>query len=714
MSTLIIAEKPELGRAIAAAIDGKTRESHGVIEKQNVVITWAYGHLLRLCEPQEYDEKYGTWRMEDLPICFNEWKLVPDGDKKKRVEQIRALISQCDRIIHAGDPDDEGQFLIDEILDYVGNTKPVQRVYINDNTPENIRRAFHELIDNEPLRLIGRSAYARAVADYVVGINYSRLYSLGLRMKGLSVGRVQSPTLGLIVARDEAIDGHVKTKYYELEVKGKCEDASILLRFKPNAALLDEEKHILHRDVFEEIEAQLLHTHHTMKVSEKAIEQRPPLPFNLAKLQAHMNTKYGFDLSKTDQITQVLRDRYQAITYNRSDSQYLKVEHHKEAPQVIGKAMAKLNETYPVDYRIRSQCFQDKFVTAHHAIIPTQSDFDIRKLTVDERRVYEEICRFYIMQFLPPMKKRQLTATVKLPQGELRAVSTFVLEEGYHQYFHKDVESDEGNEDGHDSFDFKPGKYDVLMEEGMISEKETNPPKRYTQATLIRDMTSIAKYVKDKEIKDLLKKKDKDKKGENGSIGTSATRSQIVDTLLKRGYVEMKGKQIISTKLGKDFYHLLPPEVKTADLTAKWWVIQEDIKEGKADVSDLVNSVLENFRPHLSQDFTALQKSVTYPVDDDRKAIGICPVCGNKIVEKEKNFGCVNWRNGCKFTIWKNDAFLSKIGKTPSRAMVEKLLKDGYCKVKLVDEQGVEQIRVLQLGLRNGYAAFRLLDLPSS
>lgn len=202
MHSLIIAEKPELGRAIAKAIDGPSKEVRGVIVKKNVTITWAYGHLLRLCEPDEYDAKYKKWRKEDLPICFENWKLVPDGNKKERVMQIMALIEQCDQIIHAGDPDDEGQFLIDEILQYAQNTKPVKRVYINDNTPANIKKAFHELIDNdEKLIAIGRSAYARAVADYVVGINYSRLYSLALRRSGMSVGRVQSPTLGLIVTR---------------------------------------------------------------------------------------------------------------------------------------------------------------------------------------------------------------------------------------------------------------------------------------------------------------------------------------------------------------------------------------------------------------------------------------------------------------------------------------------------------------------------------
>lgn len=715
MRSLIIAEKPELGRAIAAAIDGNGKEVRGVIRKQNVIITWAYGHLLRLCEPDEYDARYKKWKKEDLPICFENWKLVPDGNKKDRVEQIMALMQECDQIIHAGDPDDEGQFLIDEILDYALNEKPVKRVYINDNTPANIKKAFHALIDNdEKLRAVGRSAYARAVADYVVGINYSRLFSLLLRRKGMSVGRVQSPTLGLIVMRDEAIDNHVKQKYYELQSDGHIQepDTTITFQLKPKSELLDDGKHILHRNIMEDIEREILSKpEQKVKIDEKFMDVKPPLPFNLAKLQAHMNARYGFDLSKTDQITQTLRDRYQAITYNRSDSQYLKEEHFQEADKVLQHVMNKLNETYPVDYKLHSECFNDKYVTAHHAIIPTLSDFNIAQLLPDERRVYEEICRYYIMQFLPPIRKRQLSAVIKTEYGDLRATSTYVLDEGYKKYFTPEKEESAEDEENDSRFDLPKGTYPINLISSEIQEKETNPPKRYTQASLIRDMTSIAKYVQDKEIKDILKKKDKDKKGENGSIGTSATRSQIVETLIKRRYVEMKGKNIISTQLGKDFYHLLPEEIKKPDLTAKWWVIQEDIKEGNADVKTLVDSVLEAFVPHLNKDYSHLRVSGEVEIDDDRPAVGICPVCGNKIVENSKGFGCVNYRNGCKFALWKEDRFFQSIEKELTLPMAEKLLKDKYCLVK-IHEQEQEVIKVLQLGVRNGRAVYRLVDVP--
>ncbi len=184
---------------------------------------------------------------------------------------------------------------------------------------------------------------------------------------------------------------------------------------------------------------------------------------------------------------------------------------------------SKLNEQYPVDYKLHSECFNDKYVTAHHAIIPTMSDFNIAQLLPDERRVYEDICRYYIMQFLPPIRKRPLSAIIKTEYGDLRATSTYVLDEGYKKYFTPEKEDSQEEEEDASRFDLPKGTYPIQLVSSELQEKETNPPKRYTQASLIRDMTSIAKYVQDKEIKDILKKKDKDKKGENGSIGTSAT-----------------------------------------------------------------------------------------------------------------------------------------------------------------------------------------------
>lgn len=697
MKTLIIAEKPELGRAIATAVNASERERQGVIQKGDLTITWAYGHLLRLKEPEEYDAKYKQWKKEDLPIVFDDWQQVPDGDKAKRVTQIGELIKNADQIIHAGDPDDEGQFLIDEILDYYHCDKPVKRLYINDNTPELIRRSIKEMKDNdESCRLAGRSAYARAVADYIVGINYTRLFSVSLRKKAMSVGRVQSPTLGLIVTRDLQIENHQKQVYYELDVDVDIDHKTVKMKYKPSKEVLNDEKNILDRSILDELKEKLNNQVLKVKIDQKETSQRPPLPYNLAKLQAAMNVKYGYDLSRTDRITQTLRDRYQAITYNRSDSQYLKEEHFKEAGKLLPKVMKKIGVDLPLDMSLHSECFNDQFVTAHHAIIPTMSDFDIRALSEEERNVYTEICNVYFMQFLPPIQKLQTNLSAPVEGGDLKCVLTKILDQGYRQYFQEIKESDESEETN--ELEFKPGKYEGHVLDSTISEKATNAPKHYTQASLIRDMTSIAKYVEDPEVKKILKAKDKDKKGENGSIGTSATRSTIVETLIKRGYVEMKGKQIISTQLGRDFYQILPDEIKKADCTARWWVIQEDIKEGNADVKDLVKTVVDAFMPNMEREIYM----------DSRESLGKCPVCSHKIVEYPKSFGCTNYRNGCKFAIWKNDFFLASINKLPTVPMAKKLIKDHWCQVRLENDT----IKLLVMHIRNGKPAFELRELP--
>ena len=704
MKTLILAEKPELGRAIATALQADMKENRGVIRKGDIAITWAYGHLLRLQEPNEFNEKYANWRKEDLPIVFENWPLVPDGNKADRVHQIGELLTECDQVIHAGDPDDEGQYLIDEILNYHHFNKPVKRVYINDNTPTLIMKAFKECVDNDDAcKAIGMSAYARAVADYVVGINYTRLFSIALHKKAMSVGRVQSPTLGMIVKRDLEVDAHHKQKYYELKVDVSVEDKTLSMKLKPNKEYLDDDKYVLNKNTLIEIEEDIkTNPLNQMKVEHKLMDTKPPLPYNLAKLQATMNTKYGYDLSKTDKITQTLRDKYQAITYNRSDSQYLKEEHYSEAKNLLPKVMAKLVVDYPIDYTIHSECFNDQFVSAHHAIIPTASTFNIKALNKEELNVYLEIANAYFMQFLPPIKKRQITAVIKCKQGELRNVTTLILDEGYRKFFKASKDEDESDEEeGKVALD--AGKYKPSYLDSQVVEKETNPPKRYTQATLIKDMTSIAKYVEDKEVQKILKEKDKDKKGENGSIGTSATRSSIVETLIKREYVEMQGKNIVSTQLGKAFYEILPDEIKTADCTAKWWVIQEDIKEGKATCSTLINEVVTAFKTHLNTDF-----SMVY---DDRESVGICPLCGHKIVENKKAFGCINYKSGCRFTIWKNDAIFTTINKEPTSAMVSKLIKDYYAQVRLIENEE-EVIRLLIMRYNQKGVFFELTDLP--
>ena len=660
---LIIAEKPELGRAIAQALNLNNPEHNGVISDGDYTVIWAYGHLMNLKQPEQYDDKYATWNLSDLPIYFTPWQLVPSKGKETRLQQIKSLIEKADQIIHAGDPDDEGQFLIDEILEYSHNTKPVYRVLVNDNTPSEIQKNFRQPRPNEEFISIGKAAYARAVSDLIVGVNYSRFFGLSLKVKGLSVGRVQTPTLGLVVNRDYQIEHHIQQNYYELLAKLQMEDDSFELEFKPSFEMLGSEKHILDRSILEKIQSSLPARSSATVIKKKALA-KPPLPFNLVKLQAYMNQKYNISVSRTLEITQTLRDTYKAITYNRSDCQYLKEEHFTEAPRIVSKVLERIQLNIPVDYNIKSDCFNDENVTAHHAIIPTDSDFDIDDLSGDVRLVYMEIAKRYVIQFLPPVELLITRIVDPLTNGTLEAESTEVLQEGFSR-FYQVQEKRRSN-----LSNLAAGTYSCELIGSQIIEKKTTPPKRYTQATLITDMTSISKYVDNPKIKQILKDKDKGKKGESGSIGTPATRDKIIDTLIKRGYVEDNGKNLISTKLGRDFYNLLPDDVKKADMTALWWTIQEDIKAGKASAEDMARSVIESFKKHLKTDYSG----ASIAQQADREEIGHCPVCGKPVYENKMAFSCSGYKEGCKFFLWKENKFFSAFGKKLTKANAKGLL----------------------------------------
>ena len=625
---LVIAEKPMLARDIARAICGKevSESTRLPISGNGYTVIACAGHLLELVEPDAVNPAWGKpWSLDVLPIQIDDWAKEPTEDKKDLVERIDSLLPEAECVINAGDPDDEGQLIVDEVLDYLGYEGEVLRVYVNDNIEKNIVKAFERLVPNEQCRPAGDAAYARQMADKCFGVNETRLATK--RLGGLfSVGRVQTPTLGLVVNRDEAIENHVTRKYYELTATGSCADASgaPVFKFKPDKDMLAGEKHVFDRDVLDVIKAKLdgLGMSFSTVISKKV--ENPPLPYNLTVLLSDMSRRYGFSASKTQQITQDLRDKYKAITYNRSDSQFLKEEHFAQAPVVLAQAMENVGATWPLDYSIHSKAFNEKNVTAHHGIIPQEVSAPVADMTGDEAKVYTAIVERYAMQFLPSATYDVSTSAFTVDGGEFQAVARRVREAGF-----KAVFGNVSDEDGDDAASGNPwideGDHRLERIECAVTEKETAPPKPYTEGTLIADMASIAKYVTDPEVKAILKQKDDGKKGEHGGIGTTATRASIIEKLKERGYLEdVKGK-IRSTEKARAFYHLLPPEIRGADVTARWWLIQQDIAEGKANVNALQQSVIEVFKGH--QDTAYVGASIA--------PVGKCPICGADVVQKK-------------------------------------------------------------------------------
>lgn len=702
---LVIAEKPSLGRDIADALQGTVTERNSrFIRKGNYTVTWVFGHMLTLKEPEDYDIKYKKWSLEDLPIFFDNWELKIGQDtsrgrnyetKEQRVNLIGELLRESESVIHAGDPDEEGQLLIDELLRWFDYKKPVMRLNTGDTTKGGLTKALSHMTDNAQSVNEGWSAYARSVADLMIGVNMSRFFTCTNSGALLAVGRVQTPTLGLVVNRDLQIEGHVKSKYYDIFADLDLETAdgvkTVTAKYTRKKQKDSENKQITEISEAEEIKNSLAGKHFdNIMIETKTVNEDPPLPFNLVKLQSYCSSHFGYNPGEVMDITQSLRETHKAITYNRSDCQYLSEEHYKEAPKTLAQVIQNIKyKPKELDPTIHSKCFNDKNITAHFAIIPTNNNVDLEKLTERERNVYLAVCKYYMAQFLPKAVKEKTKLTADIDSDYmLAAYSTRVIKKGYLAIF-KDAKTDEATV----LSDIADGTYSGNVSAVRSEEKETKPPSRYTKATLNEDMTRIAKYVTDKEIKKLLLEKDKDKKGENGSIGTSATRSTIIDSLIKKGYLYEKGKKLVSSELGRELYRILPDEIKKADMTAKWWAIQEDIRSGEKSYTALTENVLDTIKEILTEKYPLVNQTVMTKTVSSKfhKVLGTCPLCGGNIIEGTKGFGCSNWKEptSCKFTIWKKQSKgpFSKV--TISAAAVKKLLsgKSVHMK-KLVKNNG--------------------------
>ncbi len=687
---LIIAEKPMLARAIADAIEGPAVNKNGYTEKGEYTIVSAFGHLLTLKDPEDYDMKYKKWSLSTLPIYFDNWGKKPGEGKKERLDLIGELLKNAECAIHAGDPDDEGQYLIDEILDWFQYKGPVYRLSTGDTTKAALKKSLANMKDNEKFVDSGWSAHARSVADIMVGYNFSRYFTLiNPHIKMLTVGRVQTPTLGLVVTRDLAIENHKKQSYFTVKADLSIDGKTVTAVFEASKDAFEDGRITdegFVKDLISKLEGKKLED---ISVTRKSITEQPPLPFNLVKLQTYCSNKFGYDPSKTLAITQKLRDEHNAITYNRSDCQYLSEEQYKESPATIRQVMDNLKNDpagsvfgkLPIDTSIHSKAFDDKNITAHTAIIPQNRRFDISKLSEEERNVYLAIVKYFMAQFLSPANKERTSLEKAIEGGILKSNSTKIISPGYMVLIRpeKKAGDDEDEETQSALSDIEPGTYDGTCKKAYFEAKETKAPSRYTKASLNEDMTRIAKYVTDPEAKALLLAKDKDKKGENGSIGTSATRSTIIDNLELRGYIETKGRTIRSTQLGRELYRILPDELKKPDMTGYWWAVQEEIQEGEVPWTKLTDSVFEMIKKVIKTDYPKVDAfSVPESMRRGRLPLGKCPRCGDDIIEGERGFGCSGFKHGCDFVIWKENktGMMSKIKITPS--MIHEWLKDGW------------------------------------
>ena len=674
---LIIAEKKELAEAIVAAIPGDKKYKGNSITVGDYITCWIYGHILVHKEPEEIDPSLKKWTLESLPIYFPKWDKKPLPNKIELFNSVKELMhsNQVTEIIHAGDGDSEGQYLVDEVLEYCSNKKPVKRLIVNDNTLGGVKKAFSKIDDNSNYIPLGKSAEARAIADMIVGFSLSRYYSIINNAK-LSVGRVQTPTMTLVVNRDNEIKNHIKEKYYNLHLKTNINNIDIDLKYYTKEKTTDKS---IHEEFINKIENRTSNLVITKKESYRAT----PLPYNLSDLESDAATLFKYSAKKTMDITQSLRDKHKAITYNRSDCRYLSEEHFKEAPELIPVVAQKLNFTVTFNFNEKSKCFNDKYVTAHHGIIPTGSgNFD--EFSQEEKNIYKLIAERYFIQFLEKVKVEKTEAKTEIEEIIFKKNSIKILEPGYTKYFKVLDDEDNENEEEienkkeNDLSKIPAGEYQIEVSQSnfFIEEKETVAKKPYTEATLIKDLNNIAKYVKDPEIRELLKSKDKDKKDVNGSIGTTATIPGIFEGLIEKGFLTRKEEKIVSTELAKEYLKILPESLKTPDATALWWSIQEKIARSEAKLEDLTLSVLEDVKSIINSEHKTISSEFSRQ-KQEKEVIGKCPKCGEIIYEGEKNFYCSGYKTGCDFKLWKKVKVFNQKEVTITKQDAKTLLNKG-------------------------------------
>ncbi|ELP5389307.1 DNA topoisomerase 3 [Campylobacter jejuni] len=659
---LFIAEKPELGRAIAEGLDGNYKSGEGYIQKGDNIVTWAFGHILELAKPEEYDEKYKLWKLEDLPLPIKEFKYLPKKESKKQLKIICDLIhsDKITSIVNCGDADDEGQILVDEIVQYSKTSKPVFRVLINDLTPKAVKEEIAKIKPNADFKGMSERGFARSQADWIVGINLTRAYTIMARKNGyegvLSVGRVQTPILALIVNRDKEFENFKSIDYFSLLGDFNINNNTIKARLKTEDKILDEN---LAKEIKKSCENQ--NAKINLKIENK--KEYPPLPYNLLVLQAECAKLFGFSPDKTLEITQNLREKHKAITYNRSDCQYLPETMFEQAPNILNIIKENLNSNDEIqaliassDLTIKSKAFNDANISAHYGIIPTQNKIS-SQLTQDELVVYNLIAKRFIIQFFHPREYQTNTINLEVNQRIFTATQNKTTKSGFRSLW-QNVDSEEEQENNeNDINDLSILKNGDIAKCSLIQieKKQTKPRPYYTMTTLLKDLNSVAKYVSDERIKKLLIEKDKDKKGESGGIGTPATRSNHIKTLIEREYIEVSKdkKQIIkSTKKGRDLIKLSPKSLITPDMTALWFEQQKMI-----EISELRREqFLEEITKEVISEIQRIDKNQEFKIlDNENKPKIQCPQCNKGFLQriKSKNgnswwWGCSEFKQGCK------------------------------------------------------------------
>lgn len=619
---LYIAEKPSLGRAIAAVLPKPQQKGPGYIKLANGdVVSWCIGHLLEQAYPEDYQPEFKRWQAAHLPIIPEQWQLKARDSSKQQLTILKKLIQQADQIVHAGDPDREGQLLVDEVVAWSGASANIiaaaKRLLINDLNPSAVKHALTQLKPNRDFVPLSTSALARSRADWLYGLNMTRAYTLQGQKAGyqgvLSVGRVQTPLLGLVVRRDAEIDQFSSKEYFQVNACISTEtNENFTAWWQPSAACepyQDSEGRIIHYPLAQKVVEKVCGQPATVTSLEKhERQQAAPLPYSLSALQIEAAKLYKLTAQQVLDSCQQLYEKHKLITYPRSDCRYLPEAQWSAAAKVT-KAMANnCAELQPwvatADLTLRSKAWNDKQVDAHHAIIPTEKHLPIERLNRAEQQVYKLIAKQYLAQFYPAHRYQQTRVELSISGGVFISKARIERAPGWKKLLSKTgqtvVEPENSAQSEHLLSSFPTLHQGQILKciDANVIRKQTEPPAAFTDASLLAAMTGISRYVQNPDIKKILKDSD--------GLGTEATRAGIIELLFKRGFLCRQANAIRATNTGKALIAALPDSATLPDMTAQWEACLNAICQREQSYQAFMQPLTDNLKLLIAQAFTHL------------------------------------------------------------------------------------------------------------
>lgn len=683
---MIIAEKPSVAKNIADALKIKGRQD-GYYEGNGYIITWAFGHLMQLYDAKDYDEKMAKWNMENFPFIPPNFRYKVKSDPRnkekedlgarKQLKIIYNLIKRNDveMVISACDYDREGQIIGDTIIYNLKTEKQVYRLLLNEWTPDEVLKGLQQMRPNTEMRPLQDAGIGRQWADWVIGINLTSVATLKFQKgkgKALNIGRVLLPTLKIIYDRDRAIENFKPEEYFKLAATFRTEDGEVY----EGTYVENEEEKFSNKEDVEKIHQALKDQLAT--IADKKVEKKreyPPYLFNLSNLQGYITSKFkGWTSDKVLKVAQSLYEK-KYITYPRTASVVLEESLVGKTAKVVENLIKGLPYENEVKFSKLKRVFDNSKVESHSAIIPTY--LLPKSLTKDEEIVYQAIKNRLIMQFMPVAEHEETKIMTKVNHSDIKGMfvskGRVQLVEGWRK-----VEKIESKDT---ILPLVKVNDPVKIVDHKLTSHVTKPPKHHTEKTLLKVMETCGKGQDDEESEEMMAAI-----LSGYSIGTPATRAETIKKLKDIGYIESQNKSLICTELGKNLVETFPvKELFDLEFTGRLEKTLADIEKQKFSKESFLNLIfdfttnavhtIKNEKDIIINEVTSEKKSI--------EALGKCPACNQgSIIEGQKGYGCSNWKNGCKFVIWKNDKFLAALKKKPSKTMVKMLLKNGVATVK--------------------------------